>query len=88
MRTTIDAAGRIVIPKPIRDRVGLHGGQAVEVTDTGGQIEIARAPGDDKLIRGKHGLLVFESKADAPPITLDDTLDAIDRSRGYPREHP
>jgi len=26
MRTTIDRAGRLVIPRPLRDRVGLAGG--------------------------------------------------------------
>ncbi len=31
MRVTVDRAGRIVLPKPIRDAVGLTGGQEVEV---------------------------------------------------------
>jgi AbrB family looped-hinge helix DNA binding protein len=33
MRTTIDKAGRVVIPKPLRDRVGLRPGPVEVVVD-------------------------------------------------------
>ena len=41
MRSTIDKAGRVVIPASIRDRAGLTPGTALEVTadDTGVRIE-------------------------------------------------
>ena len=41
MRTTIDKAGRVVIPAQIRDRAGLSAGTQLEVTldDTGLRIE-------------------------------------------------
>lgn len=35
MGTTVDAAGRLVIPKALRDAIGLAGGGAVEVTVDG-----------------------------------------------------
>lgn len=44
MRTTIDAAGRLVVPKPVRDAMGLEPGRAVDVVFTDGRIEIALAP--------------------------------------------
>lgn len=46
MHTTIDAAGRIVVPKPLRDALGLKAGQALDIhaTDGGLQIEIAATP--------------------------------------------
>ena len=31
MRTTIDAAGRVIVPKAIRDEMGLTGGQELEI---------------------------------------------------------
>lgn len=40
MRTTIDAAGRVVIPKPIRDALGLVGGTEVDVELDGVSIRI------------------------------------------------
>ena len=43
MRSTIDAAGRIVIPKPIRDSLGLTGGQKIEIRERDGAIEIEPA---------------------------------------------
>jgi AbrB family looped-hinge helix DNA binding protein len=51
MRSTIDKAGRVVIPASIRDRARLTPGTALEVTadDTGVRIErVAPAP---KLVR-------------------------------------
>ena len=51
MRSTIDKAGRVVIPAAIRDRAGLRPGTALEVTvdETGVRIERV-APGP-KLVR-------------------------------------
>ena len=40
MRTTIDAAGRIVVPKAIREELALYGGEELEVTAVDGRIEI------------------------------------------------
>ena len=46
MRSTIDKAGRVVIPAPIRDRAGLKPGTPLEVTadDTGVRIERVASP--------------------------------------------
>jgi AbrB family looped-hinge helix DNA binding protein len=40
MRTTIDSGGRVVIPKDLRERLGLAGGRDVEVREVDGRIEI------------------------------------------------
>ena len=51
MRSTIDKAGRVVIPAAIRDRAGLTPGAALEITadDTGVRIE--RVAAGPKLVR-------------------------------------
>jgi AbrB family looped-hinge helix DNA binding protein len=41
MRTTIDSAGRLVIPKHIREELGLTGGSEVELELRDGQVEIS-----------------------------------------------
>ncbi|WP_324651601.1 AbrB/MazE/SpoVT family DNA-binding domain-containing protein [Georgenia sp. H159] len=46
MRTAIDAAGRIVVPKAVRDAMGLAAGRAIDVVCTDGRIEIEPAPAD------------------------------------------
>lgn len=46
MRTTIDAAGRIVVPKALRDAMGLSAGRKVDVVYTDGRLEIEIAPAE------------------------------------------
>ncbi len=40
MTTTIDSAGRIVIPKAMRDQLGLAAGTQIEVALRNGKVEI------------------------------------------------
>jgi AbrB family looped-hinge helix DNA binding protein len=48
MRTTIDKAGRLVIPKALRERLGLHPGE-VELTPDGSGLRIEAVAGDDHV---------------------------------------
>ena len=68
MRTTIDSAGRLVIPKALRDEVGLAAGAPVEVRVAAGRIEIEPAPLPVKLVR-KGRLLVAIPDQPVPPLT-------------------
>lgn len=67
MRTTIDAAGRLVIPKRLREEVGLRAGE-VEVTAYGGSLRIEPVTGDSLEERG--GRLVIP----AAGAVIDDDL--------------
>lgn len=40
MRTTIDAVGRIVVPKPLRDALGLAPGSTVEISRYGAGLQL------------------------------------------------
>jgi AbrB family looped-hinge helix DNA binding protein len=44
MKTTIDSAGRLVIPKDVRREAGLRPGMTVEVRWHNGRVEIEPAP--------------------------------------------
>lgn len=57
MRTTIDAAGRVVIPKPLRDAVGLSAGE-VELVADGAGVRIEPVVGQGVVTR--RGRLVIE----------------------------
>jgi AbrB family looped-hinge helix DNA binding protein len=46
MHATVDSAGRLVIPKTLRDRVGLRPG-VVEVTIDGAGLRVEPLAGDD-----------------------------------------
>lgn len=61
MRTTIDSAGRIVIPKDLRTSLNLLGGDEVEIAlDDGERLTLTPAPRKGKLRRGPDGILSIE----------------------------
>lgn len=84
MKTTIDAAGRLVIPKEIRREAGLKPGTRLEVRYRDGRIEIEPAPLPVKFVR-KGRWLVAVPKVKTPPMPADmvrQTLDALRAERG------
>jgi AbrB family looped-hinge helix DNA binding protein len=64
MRATIDKAGRLVIPKQLRDRLGLTPGE-VEVTADGAGLRVLPIAGDS--LEEHDGRLVIP--ASGTPIT-------------------
>jgi AbrB family looped-hinge helix DNA binding protein len=58
MRTTIDKAGRVVIPKPLRDELGMVPGE-VELVRDGAGVRIEPVAGNGVVER--RGRLVIES---------------------------
>lgn len=79
MRTTIDRAGRIVIPKDLRAALRLNGGDEVEITLEGERIELTPAPRQVRLHKGPHGLLT--SDLDLPPHGPEEVREALERAR-------
>jgi AbrB family looped-hinge helix DNA binding protein len=63
MRTTIDKAGRLVIPRALRDRIGLAGGGEVEIALDGAAIRIEPVAGTQLR---KDGGLLFIPAAGTP----------------------
>ena len=67
MRTTIDKAGRVVIPRALRDEVGLRAGE-VEIVADGAGIRIEAVAGE--------GLSEVGGRLVIPPagVSIDDQL--------------
>jgi AbrB family looped-hinge helix DNA binding protein len=67
MRTTIDAAGRLVIPSAVRRQAGLRPGMPLEVRWRDGRIEIEPAPLLVRLER-RGRLLVAVPQEEVQPL--------------------
>lgn len=70
MKTTIDNAGRLVIPKEIRTQAGLTPGMVLDIRWRNGCIEIEPAPLPVELVR-KGRLLVAIPKQTVDLLTAD-----------------
>lgn len=81
MITTIDKAGRLVIPKSIRDRLGLRGGEQVEVEERDGEIRVTRPRRGVKLVPTERGLLTAESSGELPGLGPDEVRELLERTR-------
>jgi len=57
MRITIDKAGRIVVPKPLRDKYNIHTGMELEITEDSNGIRITRF-GEESSLKQKNGILI------------------------------
>ena len=63
MRTTIDSAGRVVIPKAVRDQAGLAAGAEIDVHFRDGRIELEPATVAMRLVkRGQHATIEAEGE--------------------------
>jgi AbrB family looped-hinge helix DNA binding protein len=51
MRTTIDKAGRVVIPRSIRERAGLTPGSELEITEDETGIRLERVAAGPRLVK-------------------------------------
>ena len=70
--TTIDAAGRLVVPKPIRDEAGIGPGDPLTVSYRDGRIEIEPAPRSVR-IEEREGFHIAEP-ADSYETLTEDTV--------------
>ena len=80
MRTTIDGAGRVVIPKAVRDIANLRAGSEIDIAFRDGRIEL-EAVGVPMRIEGSTRSSVIEAAEPMPLLTTDDVRDVLDRTR-------
>lgn len=80
MRTTIDRAGRIVVPKELREAAGLVAGQALDIRAVDGRIEIEPLATPVDLVDQGFGLVAVPG-VELPPLTADQVRDTLEQLR-------
>lgn len=81
MRTTIDSAGRLVVPKALRGALGLTGGSEVELTLADGAVELRPVPRPVRVERHEDGKPVLMIDEDVEPLTADDVRRLVEETR-------
>ena len=76
MTLKIDKAGRVILPKPLRDRLGLHAGSDLEIQETADGVVLR--PADRRPSMVKKGSFWVHT-GELPPGY--DVLKAIDEDR-------
>jgi len=80
MRLNVDRAGRVVLPKPMRDELQLEPGDALEAELSFEQITLRPVRGNAP-IRKKHGIWVYSSGQPLSHETVEETLRHVRRER-------
>ena len=71
MTTTIDKAGRVIIPADVRKRLGLTAGTELEMVVEGFAIRLVRAVAGPQLIRRGKRLVAQPRAAEGERIEID-----------------
>jgi AbrB family looped-hinge helix DNA binding protein len=80
-RVRMDKAGRIVIPKPVREELRLEPGDPLEIETTGEQIILHPVRESGPLFK-EHGVWVLRTGQPLPATATDEVVQQIRRERG------
>ncbi len=80
MRTSIDSAGRIVIPKALRERLGIRRGRPLDIRERDGFIEIAVSETPMTLARRSGGAVAVPEEK-LPALTDEIVRETLERTR-------
>jgi AbrB family looped-hinge helix DNA binding protein len=79
-RIIIDEAGRVMIPKPLREELHLEPGDAIDIESAGEQITLRPVRGTGSLTQ-EHGVWVFHSGEPLSASATDEMLQQIRAER-------
>jgi len=77
---TIDKAGRIVLPKPVRDELQLSPGDSLELESSEERITLRPARGNGRIYK-KQGVWVFDSGEALDADVVNGTLRQVREER-------
>ena len=78
--TTMDKAGRVVLPKQIRDELQLGPGDSLELETSEDRIILRPARGGGRIYK-EHGMWVFDSGEPLTVETVNKTLRGVREER-------
>lgn len=81
MKVTIDRAGRLVFPKPLREALGLRGGEELEISARGdGRLELEVPTTPMRLVR-RGARTVAVADGEMPVLTQSAVRETLERIR-------
>jgi AbrB family looped-hinge helix DNA binding protein len=80
MQVAIDRVGRIVIPKPMRDALGIDGSTELELTERDGALELT-VPYIKAHLEERDGFTVIVPDQPVPPLTNEIVRETLERVR-------
>ncbi len=80
MRVSIDRVGRLVVPKRLREELGLSGPAEVVMVALDGRLELTVADVSAHVAE-QDGFHVIVTDQRMTPMTVEETRDAIERVR-------
>lgn len=81
----MDATGRVVLPKTIREEAGFRPGYPLEISSEEGRVEIRSAPLEVEILDAEDGLPVAMPKEPVDTLTakmVRETVESLRSERG------
>jgi AbrB family looped-hinge helix DNA binding protein len=80
MKSAIDGAGRIVVPKALREALGIRPGQELDLQVKDGRLEID-VPATPMRLQGKRKGLTAVPLRKLPPLTIEQVRETLEQTR-------
>jgi bifunctional DNA-binding transcriptional regulator/antitoxin component of YhaV-PrlF toxin-antitoxin module len=80
MRVAIDSAGRLVVPKALREELGVNGPANLELNAIDGKLELSVADVPAR-VEEREGFSVIVTDRPMEPISVADARAAVERIR-------
>jgi AbrB family looped-hinge helix DNA binding protein len=77
---SLDKAGRIILPKPIRDELNLSPGDILQVETSGAEIKLHPVRTSSPLQK-EHGIWVYRTGEKLPASVVEDTIRQVREER-------
>jgi AbrB family looped-hinge helix DNA binding protein len=81
MHVAIDSAGRVVVPKPLRDQLGISPATPLEIEVVDGHLELSLSGEPAAVVEGSHGPSFAPTGTPLSDAQLRGVLEAVRERR-------